>query len=224
MPRVVIHNAVSLDGRVTGFEVDLGRYYGLVPTWHEDATLCGSGTILAAPEGRIREKLDDSADREVDPRDKRPLLVVADGRGRVRCWSMLLATGYWRDGIALCSSRTANRHLEYLGRRGVNRIIAGEENVDLRRALAILRRRYRVRTVRTDSGGILNAALSRDGLVDELSLLVHPVFAGASARPLFAGAEPLKSPFRLFHQARLPGGLFWLRYRAVRSRVKKQTY
>jgi len=215
-PRVIIHNAVSLDGKATGFEVDMGRYYALVPTWKEDATLCGSGTILAAPEGRVKEKDEDVPDRRADPKDRRPLLVVADSRGRVRCWSMLLGAGYWRDGVALCSWRTPDRHRDYLRKRGVSRIVAGEDRVDLKKALATLRTRYNIRTIRVDSGGTLNAALLRAGLVDELSLLVHPVLAGTSARPLFADARPLKGSFRLFHNERLPGGLVWLRYKVAR--------
>ena len=217
-PRIIIHNAVSLDGKVTGFEVDLRRYYALVSTWKEDATLCGSGTVLAAPEGRVREKDEGVPKQKVDPKDKRPLLVVADSRGRVRCWSMLLGAGFWRDGIALCSRRTPARHIEYLRRRGVSRIVTGGKRVDLETALERLQARYQVRTVRVDSGGTLNAALLRAGLVDELSLLVHPVLAGASARPLFADAKPLSSSLRLFSQARLPGGLVWLRYRATDER------
>ena len=213
--RVIIHNAVSLDGRVTGFEVNMARYYALVSTWKEDATLCGSGTILAAPEGRVREKDEGVPKREMDPKDKRPLLVVADSRGRVRCWSMLLGAGFWRDGVALCSQRTTNRHIEYLRRRGVSRIITGDKRVNLAKALPTLRTRYSIKTIRVDSGGTLNAALLRAGLVDELSLLVHPVLAGTAARPLFADAESLKRSFRLFHQERLPGGLVWLRLRSV---------
>jgi len=214
-PKAIIHNAVSLDGKVTGFEVNLARYYALVPTWKEDATLCGSGTILAAPEGRVREEDEDVPERRPDPQDKRPLLVVADSRGRVRCWNMLLNAGYWRDGIALCSRQTPERHREYLKKRGVGCIVTGDKRVDLAKALAILRSRYRIRTIRVDSGGTLNAALLGAGLVDELSLLVHPALSGTSARPLFAGAKPLKGSFRLFRNERLPGGLVWLRLRSV---------
>jgi 2,5-diamino-6-(ribosylamino)-4(3H)-pyrimidinone 5'-phosphate reductase len=218
-PRVVIHNAVSLDCRITGFEVDMGRYYALASTWKEDATLCGSGTILAAPEGRVKEKNEDVPVRKVDPKDKRPLLVVADSRGRVRCWGMLLGAGFWRDGIALCSHRTPARHIDYLRRRGVSLIVTGENRVDLKGALASMRTRYKIRTIRVDSGGTLNAALLRDGLVDEVSLLVHPVLAGTAALPLFADATPPKGSLKLFHQERLPRGLVWLRYRAsVRRR------
>ena len=215
-PRVIVHNAVSLDGKITGFDVDMGRYYGLASTWKEDATLCGSGTVLAAPEGRVREKGEGVPKRKVDPKDKRPLLVVADGRGRVRCWNMLLGAGFWRDGIALCSRQTPTSHIEYLRRREVSRVVAGDKQVDLASALTLLHSRYHVRTVRVDSGGTLNAALLGAGLVDEVSLLVHPALAGTSARPLFADAKPLKGSFRLFHNERLPGGLVWLRYRSAR--------
>jgi len=214
-PRIIIHNAVSLDGRITGFEVDMRRYYALASTWKEDATLCGSGTILAAPEGRIREKDECEPKRKPDPGNRRPLLVVADSRGRVCCWGMLLGAGFWRDGVALCSRRTPARHIGYLRRRGVGCIITGDKRVNLAKALPTLRTRYSIKTIRVDSGGTLNAALLRAGLVDELSLLVHPVLVGTAARPLFAGAESLERSFRLFHQERLPGGLVWLRLRSV---------
>lgn len=29
LPRVILHNAISLDGKNEGFEPDLGQYYGL---------------------------------------------------------------------------------------------------------------------------------------------------------------------------------------------------
>jgi 2,5-diamino-6-(ribosylamino)-4(3H)-pyrimidinone 5'-phosphate reductase len=215
-PRVIIHNAVSLDGRATGFDVDMRHYYSLVPTWKEDATLCGSGTILAAPEGRVRDEDEPGPRRKPEPGDRGPLLVVADSRGRVRCWSMLLSAGLWRDGVALCSQRTPEQHIEYLRRRRVSRIVAGERRVDLARALERLRARYRVRTVRVDSGGTLNGVLLRDGLVDEVSLLVHPKVAGTSARPLFDSPKPLRTGFKLYRQQRLPGGLVWLRYQVAR--------
>jgi len=212
-PRVIVHNAVSLDGRITGFEVDMRRYYALASTWKEDATLCGSGTILAAPEGRVKEEDECEPRRKPDAGDRRPLLVVADSRGRVRCWGMLLGAGFWRDGIALCSRRTPARHIEYLRRRGVSRLVTGGNKVDLEKALARLRARHDIRTIRVDSGGTLNAALLRDGFVDELSLLIHPVLAGLSTRPFFADAKPPSMGFRLYRQVRLPGGLVWLRYR-----------
>ena len=48
LPHVIIHNVVSLDGRNSGFEPDLGLFYGLIGEWREDATLVGCDTLLSA--------------------------------------------------------------------------------------------------------------------------------------------------------------------------------
>ena len=42
--------------------------------------------------------------------------------------------------------------------------------------------------MRVDSGGALNGALLRAGLVDEISLLVHPVLVGDA--PRWHGSPP----------------------------------
>jgi 2,5-diamino-6-(ribosylamino)-4(3H)-pyrimidinone 5'-phosphate reductase len=47
-PRVVVHNTVSLDGRLSGFPVDLGLHYEVAATIPHDAILTGSATLLAA--------------------------------------------------------------------------------------------------------------------------------------------------------------------------------
>lgn len=39
-----------MDGATVGFPVDVGRFYALAGTWHEDVTLAGADTILAQEE------------------------------------------------------------------------------------------------------------------------------------------------------------------------------
>ena len=46
LPYVVLHNAVSIDGRIDGFPVDLGLFYGVTERWNEDAILPGEVTIV----------------------------------------------------------------------------------------------------------------------------------------------------------------------------------
>ena len=219
LPRIVLHNAVSLDGRIDHFTPDVGLFYELAARWGEGATLAGSDTLLAAPGGADA----DGDDAPVPPApaagDTRPLLVVPDSRGRVRCWRALLGAGYWRGGVALCTRATPEAHLDYLERSGVDRIAAGEERVDLRAALDELAARYDVTLVRVDSGGTLNGVLLRAGLVNEVSLLVHPTLVGGvSPRSVFrapdlaTGASAI--PLRLTHVERLRDDLVWLRYEA----------
>ena len=113
-------------------------------------------------------------------------LVVVDGRGRVKCWGMLQSSGYWSGFVSLATEATPVEHVAYLRRRGVEVVVAGSEKVDLAVALQELATRFGVASVRVDSGGTLNGALMRAGLVDELALLVHPaVVASTSPNPLF---------------------------------------
>jgi riboflavin biosynthesis pyrimidine reductase len=46
LPWVILHNAISLDGRLTGFNADISKYYEITAIFKEDATLVGSNTIL----------------------------------------------------------------------------------------------------------------------------------------------------------------------------------
>ena len=84
-PYVVAHLAVSLDGATTGFPIDVGAYYALVPTWKEDVTLTGADTILAQ-EGALGED-------GPGPSHDGPLLAVVDSRSRVHSWSALRDCG-----------------------------------------------------------------------------------------------------------------------------------
>ncbi|MBI5459465.1 hypothetical protein [Methanobacterium sp.] len=46
IPLVILYNAVSLDGRITGFNADVELYYDLASKWNVDAVLMGSNTVL----------------------------------------------------------------------------------------------------------------------------------------------------------------------------------
>ena len=222
MPRIIIHNAVSLDGRIDGFTPDIGLYYELTSQWHEDATLAGSKTIVEAEEESPQEDEGVIKPPQVDPTDTRPLLVVVDSRGRVRNWHQLRKASYWRDFIALCSQSTQKEHLEYLEKRHIRTIVAGDDRVDLRTALEELNRDYGVSTVRVDSGGTLNGVLLREGLVDEVSVLVHPYLVGGmTPRSIYRTSGLAESeqsiPLRLVYLEKLKKDLIWMRYEVVKK-------
>lgn len=222
LPRVILHNAVSVDGRMDWFEPNLGQYYQLATSWKEDATLVGSDTLLTAPEDIPPEGEDALRAPERKAVDTRPLLVVPDSRGRIRTWHYWRTLPYWRDGLALVSRSTPRDYLEYLQTRCIEYLVTGDDQVDLRAALEMLHERYGVKVVRVDSGGILNGVLLRAGLVDEVSVLVSPALVGgASPRSLFR-APDLTSPkgvlpLKLIHVEKLDGDSVWLRYEVAKS-------
>lgn len=272
LPRIVLHAATSLDGRVDGFPIDLAQFYHLAGTWKEDATLAGCDTILAGLEMNEQQPESDgdagfesdtdgntdtdsdgdsdgngtSRSEDAEAAGERPLLVIPDSRGRMRRWAELLRYPYWRGGVALCSQATPIEYVEYLYASDIDCIVWGKDRVDLKKCLAELAERHDVKTVRVDSGGSLAQALLREGLVDEISLLIHPVIVGAaSSRPsFFGGGEPdsggtatkaaaaaaaeaagatgtaLNAPFplslRLLHLERLNEGLVWSRHVVIK--------
>ena len=225
LPRVIIHNAVSADGRIDWFEADVGVLYDLAGRWHEDCALVGSSTVLAAPESAVRDK-GPWEPQAAPPADTRPLLAIVDSRGRVRCWRTWLAMPYWRGGVAICSDSTPDEYLQYLAEVGVDCIVAGPEQVDLWAALEELNIRYGIQIVRVDSGGILNGVLLRAGLVNEVSILVHPALVGGTSQRSMFRALDLASPdgvipLALVSAETMGEGLVWLRYKVTGRRKKK---
>ena len=222
LPRLVVHVAVSLDGRTSssppaasGFPTDIGLFYELADSWKEDATLAGCDTLLAATPDEAKP-LDPLPARDLNL----PLLVVPDSRARMKHWQYWLSQPFWRGAVALCSRRTPAAYLAELAALGVETIIAGEEHVDYRLALVELRANHGVEVVRVDSGGALIGALLRSGLVDEVSVLAHPFLCGSAPELSFfrPGNEPRPEVISLALRAvEVPcNDIVWLRYDVVR--------
>jgi 2,5-diamino-6-(ribosylamino)-4(3H)-pyrimidinone 5'-phosphate reductase len=198
----------------------MGLYYELAASWNADAMLSGSETMLTAYQGMPdAETVEPPA--ELHPLHV-PLLVVVDSHGRIHCWNRLRSEPYWRNAMVLCSHSTPQSYLDELREKHVDFIVAGDERVDLRAALEELNARYGVKVVRVDSGGALNGALLRAGLVDEVSVLIGPCLVGGSSpRSLFVAPDLTAPegviPLRLTHVERVRGDVVWLRYEVVQS-------
>jgi 2,5-diamino-6-(ribosylamino)-4(3H)-pyrimidinone 5'-phosphate reductase len=81
--------------------------------------------------------------------------------------------------------------LDYLIAKHYDFIVAGEDHVDYRVAMEELNNRYAIRTVVTNTGGVLAAALLERKLVDELRLLISPKIVGKKAVNLFRNPNQL---------------------------------
>ena len=91
--------------------------------------------------------------------------------------------------------------------------------MDLRRALETLADEHGVQTVRVDAGGALIGALLRDGLVNEVSVVVEPRLVGGESHRWLVRA-PDAGPgdvvaLALRELERLDDDALWLRYDVV---------
>ncbi|WP_404390869.1 RibD family protein [Humibacillus xanthopallidus] len=225
-PHVVTYNEVSIDGRVVGFDTHPSRYYRLGFRWHCDAILMGSTTALAfGPPESAADQLRSLPPPERVPvvpgfaslvTEPRPLLVVPDSRGAVRCWRDALAQPWYRSVVVLVSRSTPADYRDYLDRRGIEHLEAGDDRVDLATALERLAATHGVTAVRTDGGGALNGALLAADLVDEIALLLEPVVSsdpgGQGVVTLPHPASPGGIRLRLSDVERFDDGALLLRY------------
>jgi riboflavin biosynthesis pyrimidine reductase len=105
---------------------------------------------------------------EIDPNDKRAVLVAADSRGRFKKWNYLRKQPYWKDFISLCSKNTPKDHIEYLERRKIKYLVAGNDHVDYTKALELLNK---VQSKQFESIAAEHCGILRVGLIDEVTSL-----------------------------------------------------
>jgi len=112
-------------------------------------------------------------------------LVVADSRARVR-WTTFEMRG--TKLAVLLAAATPGPYRAFLREHDVPYFETGLERVDLRAALARLAEVFAASSVISDAGGILNGALLRAGLVDEVDVQFLPAIVGQAKAPaIFEG-------------------------------------
>ncbi len=213
-PHIIIHTAMSLDGRTDRFLGDVDLYYEVAAKLDPDATLTGSNTLLKAglePDGEHLEPL-------LEKEEGKQMLVVTDSQGRICTWRQLQNQPYWGKVLVLCSESTPKEYMSYLERVKVGVIRTKGVKVDLAEALEVLHRDHGVRTIRVDSGGALASALMRARLADELVVMIYPyLLGGTSLNRFFFGPEAEKDEevprLELTRSQRMRGGVELLRYR-----------
>lgn len=188
LPKVIIHNEISLDGSIKGFDVNMGTYYKIAIGYQPDIILVGS---ITAKEGITEISPETGKDFKKPPsnkKDERPYWVIPDSRGILKgLLHVIRRFEYSKDVIILITDNTPQDYIEYLDERKYDYIISGKENIDYRKALESLAGKYGSKTILTDSGGILNSILLENGLVSEISIIISPVLVGREGTRLFRG-------------------------------------
>lgn len=234
-PRVVTGNIATLDGRIAGC--------GSVPSWQDEkwapivqsgfelidfAKLHGASVVLEGSNSFVARDAqatpfpdaswagtyyEDYLPRDVIQRYERWMAVV-DSRGRV-AWAQTEGGGIHL--LVLVSQSTPSGYLAFLREREVPYIVCGVERVELELALRRLSETFETDLVVSTAGGILNGALLRAGLVDEVNLQILPFVLGSGDAPaIFEGYNPGLTipPYKLtlLEAAPRPDGSVFMRF------------
>jgi 2,5-diamino-6-(ribosylamino)-4(3H)-pyrimidinone 5'-phosphate reductase len=212
-PTLIIHNSVSLDGSLVGFEVDMALHYQIAGRYRPEIHLVGSNTAKAGMTmyGDLPDEEEKDVIRPVG-RDDVPLWVIPDTRGSLI--GMLHACRRFegcRDVVVLVSESTPMKYIEYLEERNYAYHLSGEDHPDLEESLERISKEHRARTILADTGRILGNLLLEKGLVSEISLLIHPVVVGRESYEIFGGLES-SMELELDGVEEFKNGCIWTKY------------
>jgi riboflavin biosynthesis pyrimidine reductase len=176
-----------------------------------DVVLVGAGTALAEEYGGIPRTTSRAALRSRLGLSEVPPIAVVTARGSVPPSSPLV-TDTVVPPIMITAESSAVAWRKEMADAGADVVVAGDERVDVRLALAALADRGLLR-VNCEGGPTLFADLVAAGLVDQLCLTVAPLLAGAGSVRIAAGL-PSAAPMDLSLQSILSDeGFLMLRYR-----------
>lgn len=189
LPKIIIHNSISIDGSLTNFEPNMSLHYQIAGYYKPDVHLIGSNTIKKGIE-LYEDDIPREEKKDFEKQDRSKILpywVIIDTHGKLKG---LLHTcrrfEFCKDVIILVSEKTPKNYLNYLKERNYEYHIVGKDNVNLKKALKLLSAKYKIKTILTDTGRILGNLLLNQGFVNEISLLIHPVIVGKKSYNMFS--------------------------------------
>jgi len=230
-PYVICHMMPSVDGRLRTDRWDVpekghAEYERTADSYHADAWICGRVTMEEFASGRWKgRRRGKSSMPRVDwiaPFDRgRSFAISLDPRGKL-AWKSDTIEG--DPLIEILGEDVHDGYLEFLQRKGISYVFAGKRGtkLNLRTVLTKLRRKFGIKRLMLEGGGGTNGTFIRQGLVDELSLLLTPVADGGLEEPaLFdvEGEQPKKAVahLRLKSVRKAATGMVWLKYKVQKN-------
>ena len=230
-PKIICHMVTSIDGklhpsRFTGpaAGVDAGRlrkhYDAVSAQFGAPGWMCGRVTMQEISKGKARTTTGPgitSREPFIGDRRDRDLAVAIDPHGKVHYGQDHL---HGDHAVAVLSEQVSDAYLAELQEDGVSYLFAGPDGRDLAKAMDALGKTFGVKTLLLEGGAAINGAFLKAGLIDEISVLIHPAVDGlAGVETIFEyQGGPEERPgagqaLRHLHTETLEGGMVWLRYR-----------
>ncbi|UCD26685.1 MAG: dihydrofolate reductase family protein [Candidatus Bathyarchaeota archaeon] len=213
LPKVIVHNSISIDGSLINFEVNMPLHYKIAGNFNSNMHLVGSNTAKIGIDLFLKEIPQETQDDFKKPNKKGVLWAIPDTTGKMKgLLHVLRQSEYCKDAILLISEKTSKEYIRYLKERNYNYHVVGKDKCNLRQSLELLNEKYNAKTILTDTGSILSNLLIKHGLVSEISLLFHPVVVGRKAYNLFTYLDK-SLKLELTKNESFEKGYFWNLYR-----------
>lgn len=182
-PHVILSAAMSMDGKIatrTGnselsSKEDLIRVHKLRAS--VDAILVGKHTVV----------IDNPLLTVKYVKGKNPTRIILDSTGSIKSTSKIIKTCKTIPTIIAVSEKITQKNIIRLEREGLEVIKCGQNKINLKKLLHILRKKN-IKSLLVEGGGSTNWSFIKDGFVDEIIVTITPyVLGGSSAISLFQG-------------------------------------
>lgn len=218
-PFIVCHMMSSVDGRIDCAMTEklngVEEYYSVLGELNAPTTVSGRVTarLELASEGQFEAHgVPLGHEAFAKNAEARGYDIVTDTRG-----SLL-----WEEGsegeaprLILMGENVSRDYLEYLNERHISWIACGKDGIDLVRACEILYCEFGVERMAVVGGGRINAGFLREGLLDEVSLLIGPGIDGRDGMTAVFDGLPADSgvyALELEGVKTYASGAVWIRY------------
>ena len=216
LPNIILHNSIGLDGSLTDFDVNMELHYQIAGKFKPDAHLIGSNTIKVGIELYGNALPEEKNDFIKPQRDKKlPYWIIIDTKGILEgLLHEVRRFEFCKDVVVLISNNTPENYIEYLKKRDFDFHIVGKDHINLKNSLEFLFNNYSIKNLLTDCGRILSNLLLNQGLVNEISLLLHPVIVGDKSYNIFNDVNK-KIQLKLLKNEALDKDHIWLIYKVI---------
>lgn len=228
-PHIICHMLSSIDGRIDGSSLKAvmseDEYEATGDALNGDAWICGRTTMQQ--HFAEKEPFASKTDKKAGPQEvfvarrSDSYAISVDTLGKLQ-WA-----GNDLDGdhlICVISEAAPADYVSMLREKSISFIVAGKDEVDLKKTSELLAEYFGIRTLLLEGGGHINGAFLERGLVDEISLLLVPGVDGRQGVPtVFDGISlSTKAAVRLKLKSveKRKNDALWIRYDVVQSKTK----
>lgn len=222
-PYTICYMMTSVDGRIdcdmVGQLAGVEDYYPLLDELGLQSAISGKTTArleLAEPGGFVPENNiafgTEAVSKKADSTNG--YTIVVDTKGTL-LWKH--DSEYEKPHVLITSKQVSREYLNYLDKKNISYIVAGDSEIDLAAACKALKETFGIERLGIVGGPAINTAFLDAGLLDEVIVLIGAGIDGrASFPPVFNRADESRitpTPLNLVEAKAYASGAVFIRYK-----------
>lgn len=189
----------SVDGKITSGESDTldsdrdwRRIRGVKEGLHQYYQIEYSIAVNSLSTGRVMAKIGLNSRTEIPEKDERLTFFIVDRKPHLN-ENGVRYLAQWVGRLCIVTNNPSHPVFSVRSVHNNAEVILYPEDVDLADLLIKVRQQYGIEHLIIESGGTLNAALVRQGLIDHVMIVVAPLLVGGRATSTLIDGRSLQT-------------------------------